>query len=240
MKNLILSAVSVLLAAAAAAQPAPADSTAKSEWLPSFTSVAVAAPLDIVFVRVPDTQAPKIVYDTKGSYTTRFKFEVKDKQLRIGERADARRTERTSVRVYYNDVSDFSIVDAAASFEGTLTVPLLDLTVGGRATLAAALDVKDLRMELTGHSKAVLSGRVRYLSLLVSTGEVDAASLETMSAQVNATGGGAVTLTVTDRLEATTSTKGTISYEGQPAIVRGGTKFLGGDIVHIERDTKSE
>lgn len=234
MKNLFLSAVLVLLAATAEAQPAQADSTAKSEWLPSFTSVVVAAPLDIVFVRVPDTQAPKIEYDTKGSYTTKFKAEVKDKVLRITERADARRPERTTVRVCCNDVTSFSITDAAASFEGTLTATLLDLTVGGRATVSAAFDVKDLRMELAGHSKAVLTGKVRYLSLLVSTGAVDAADLEAMSAQVNTTNGGAVTLTVTDRLEATTSTKGTITYKGRPAIVRGGSKFLGGEIGHIE------
>lgn len=235
MKKLILSALSLMLSAAAAAQPAEkADSAAKSEWLPSFTSVVVAAPLDIVFVHVPDTEAPRIEYDTKGSYTTKFKAEVKDKTLRITERADARRPERTSVRVCYNDVSSFSITDAAATFEGTLTATLMDLTVGGRATVAAALDVQDLKMELTGHSKAVLTGKVRYLSLLVSTGEVDAAALETMSAQVNATSGGAVTLTVTDRLEATTSTKGTINYKGQPAIVRGGSRFLGGEIGHVE------
>lgn len=235
MKKLILSALTVLMAAAAAAQPVQkADSAGRSEWLPSFTSVVVAAPLDIVFVRVPNTEAPRIEYDTKGSYTTKFKAEVKDKTLRITERADARRPERTSVRVCYNDVTSFTITDASATFEGTLTAPLMDLTVGGRATVAAALDVKDLKMELTGHSKAVLTGKVRYLSLLVSTGQVDAAALEAMSAQVNATSGGSVTLTVTDRIEATTSTKGTISYRGQPALVRGGSKFLGGDIGRIE------
>lgn len=235
MKKLIVSAVMLLFAASVHAQPAQAaDSTAKSEWLPSFTSVVVAASFDIVFVRVPDTEAPRIVYDTKGSYTTKFKAEVKDKVLRISERADARRPERTSVKVCYNDVNSFSITDAAACFEGALTASLLDLTVGGRASVTAALDVKDLKMELSGHSKAVLTGTVRYLSLLVSTGEVDAAGLEAMAAQVNAANGGSVTLSVTDRLEATTSTKGKINYKGRPVIVRGGTKFLGGEIGRIE------
>lgn len=45
----------------------------RSEWLPSFTAVEVAAPVDIRFVQVPDTEAPRIIYDTKGSYTTRFR-----------------------------------------------------------------------------------------------------------------------------------------------------------------------
>lgn len=228
-------------AGAAAAEPNPAaadrnaaDSAARSEWLPSFTSVVVSGPFDIAFVQVPDTQAPRIEYDTKGSYTTRFRFEVKDKVLRITERTDTRRPERTAVKVCYNAVDAFTITDAAATFDGTLTASILDLTVGGRGSLAAALDVEDLKMELSGHSKAVLTGKVRYLSLLVSSGAVDAAELEVMAAQVNATSGGAVTLTVTDRLEATTSTKGTIDYKGRPAIVRGGSKFLGGAIGRIE------
>lgn len=49
----------------------------------------MSAPLDVKFVQVPDTEAPKIVYDTKGSYTTKFRAEVKDKVLRITERSDA-------------------------------------------------------------------------------------------------------------------------------------------------------
>ena len=79
----------------------PAEAGERREWLTSFTAVEVSAPLDVRFVQVPDTEAPKIVYDTKGSYTTKFRAEVRDKVLRITERSDARRPERTSVTVSY-------------------------------------------------------------------------------------------------------------------------------------------
>ena len=81
----------------------------RSEWLPSFTAVEVAAPVDIRFVQVPDTEAPRIIYDTKGSYTTRFRAEVRDRVLRITERRDARRPERTTVTVCYNTLERISV-----------------------------------------------------------------------------------------------------------------------------------
>ena len=48
--------------------------------------------------------------------------------------------------------SPFSLSGAAAVFEGTVDAVLLDLTLGRKASLTAAFDVKDLRMELTGGS----------------------------------------------------------------------------------------
>ena len=205
----------------------------KLPGLPSFTAVEVAAPVDIRFVQVPDTEAPRIIYDTKGSYTTRFRAEVRDRVLRITERRDARRPERTTVTVCYNTLERISVSDAAATFEGRFSATLLDLTVGGAAKLTADLDVKDLRMELSGHSSAALSGTVRYLTLFVSTGAVEAPELETMSAQVNVTSSGSATLWVTDRFEAKTSTGGRIAYKGEPAVLRVSEKFMGGSIARI-------
>lgn len=237
MKKMILSAVMLAIAACGFAQEretgADAEPGMRSEWLPSFASVVVAAPLDIRFIRVPDTQAPKIEYDTKGSYTTKFKAEVKNKVLRITEKYDSRRTARTQVTVYYNDLQSVSVTAAAATFEGTLSATLFDLSLGDRASLTASLDIKDLRMELSGHSSATLSGSVRYLALMLSTGSLIAEQLETMSAQVNVTGSGSADLWITDRLDAKTSTGGKITYRGNPAIVRGGSKFMGGDIKRI-------
>jgi len=111
MKKMILTAVMLAAAALCRAQQ-PAETGERREWLTSFTAVEVSAPLDVKFVQVPDTEAPKIVYDTKGSYTTKFRAEVKDKVLRITERSDARRPDRTSVTVYYNSLERVAIADA--------------------------------------------------------------------------------------------------------------------------------
>lgn len=229
MKRILLTLLTLAGFGAAQAQTT-AGSGEQREWLTSFTAVEVAAPLDIRFIRVPDTEAPKIIYDTKGSYTTRFRFEVRDRVLTISERPDSRRSERTQVKVYYNSLERIAIADAVAQFDSTLVATVLDLTIGGMAQVTADLDVKDLKLELTGKSHASLRGSARYLWLFLSTGGLDAGALETMSAQVNVTSSGAASLWVTDRFEGRTSTGGKISYKGSPIIIRGGEKFMGGDI----------
>ena len=233
MKKMILSAVMLVLAASGYAQETGAAGAGeRNEWLPTFEAVAVDADLDVKFVRVPDTEAPKIVYDTKGSYTTKFRAEVKDKTLRISEKPDSRRPERTEVTVYYNALRAVSL--SAATFEGTLAAAVLDVTVNRKASLTAKLDVKDLKMEQTGYSTANLSGSVRYLSLYVSTGKVAASDLEVMSAEVNAQSKAEVSLWITDRFVGKTTTNARISYKGDPKIVRGGAKFMGGEINRVE------
>lgn len=203
------------------------------EWLTSFTAVEVSAPLDIRFIRVPDTEAPKIIYDTKGSTSTRFRFEVRDRVLTITERPDARRTERTQVAVYYNSLERLAVADAVATFDSTLVATVLDITVGGSARLTAPLEVKDLKLQQTGKSHATFKGTVRYLSLYLSSGELNAGDLEVMSAEANVTGSGSASLWVTDRFDGKTSTGGKITYKGDPTVVRGGMKFMGGDITRV-------
>lgn len=239
MKKMIFSAALLLLSAVGfaeepVAKPVVQSATEKSEWLPSFTTIAVDATLDIVLVKVPDTEAPKIIYDTKGSYTTKFRAEVKDHVLRISERSDARRPERTQVKVFYNELQQITINYASAVFDSPLDMAMLDMTVGGDARVEARLDVKDLKLELTGHCKVLFSGSVRFLSLALSTGKFDASKLEVMSADVNASGSSTASLWVTERLVAKTSTGAKITYKGSPEIVRGASKFMGGDISHVE------
>jgi len=248
MKKMILSAVvltaSVICRAQTAAGPdtlraaagpiveSAAPESGRSEWLPAFTAVEISAPCDIRFVQVAENEAPRIVYDTRGA-DTRFRFEVRDKVLRITERPSMRRSGRSAVTLYYNELLSVSVSDAAATFDGVILATLFDLKVGGMASVTAELDVKDLRMDLSGRSTATLTGDARYATLTVSTGTLMAQKLETMSAQISVSNSASAEIWVTDRLEFKTSTNGRLAYKGTPSILRGGTKFLGGDIRHI-------
>lgn len=232
MKKMFLTLLTLCLSGVMQAQTTTSDGPQR-EWLTSFTAVEIAAPIDVRFIRVPDDQAPKIIYDTKGAYTTRFRFEVRDRVLTITERPDARRTERTEVAVYYNSLERIAIADARATFDSTLVATTLDLTVGGLARVEADLDVKDLKLELTGKSHTSLSGEARYVSLYLSSGTLEAGQLEVMSAEANVIGSGSASLWVTDRFEGSTSTGGKIAYRGNPTVIRGGEKFMGGDITRI-------
>lgn len=234
MKKLFFSIVMIAAALGARAQQTAPAAAEKSEWLPAFTRVEASGAFDVVFERVPDSEAPKIVYDTKGSYTTKFRAEVKDRVLHIRERIDSRRPERTQVRVCYNTLSSFALTDAKASLADTLRQSLLDVALSGGASLEGALEVQDLDMSVSDKASALLGGSARYLMLQASGGQVNAAELETMSARVSAQSNAEVRVWVTDRLEARTSTGAVLRYKGEPAIVRTALKFMGGEIKPLE------
>ena len=163
-----------------------AASGEKMEWLPSFNGVIVEGLFRIRFERVPMDQAPKIVFNTKGVYDSRFTAEVnKNKMLVISERIGARERSETEVTVYYNNLEEIRISGANATFGEPIDFPQARCWFSNGAVVSAALDVKDLQMDVTGKSVVVLTGKVRYWDLNVSTAQVDAAAVEVMSVRVS-------------------------------------------------------
>ncbi len=247
MKKSISSALALLLAltvraqadsdgaaAVSAASAATLSPTERSEWLMPFDAVAIDATAEVRFVEAATGEAPRIVYDTKGDSATKFRAEVRDGVLRIRERADMHRLGRTVVTVYYTALRSLTTTDARVTFGNVLTAPMFDLTVGARSSFEAELAVDDLFMDLSGDSRATLSGRVRYLTLTASTGRVEAAELECMAAVVSAGNKARVTIDATDRLEAKSSTNGTIGYKRMPNLLRTTQSLLAGEIGRIE------
>lgn len=233
MKKLILCAVVSCLALAGRAQE---ESGERSEWLPAFTEVSADGSFDLELVAIPDTEAPRVIYDTRGSYTTKFRAEVKDRVLHMRERTDTRRPERTRVTVYYNSIRAISAANAAVTIADTLAQKMFDISLSGNARLTAALEVTDLDISLTDRSTAQLTGTLRYLTLFASGAKFDCSGLTVESARINAQSNASVKLTVTDRLEGKTSTGGTIRYKGEPEIIRSSMKFMAGDIKSQEQE----
>ena len=208
------------------------EEPAATDWLPAFTRVSVDGPLKIRFVRIAKTEGPRIAYDTKGYYTARFKAEVdKNGCLCISERTDSKRKSTTEVTVYYHTIENLSVARGDVSFDGALDTPVMDVAFSSGATAVLPLDVRDLKMDVTGKCRITLTGTARYLDLLVASGKVDADALEVMSAAVSASQGAEVRLNVTERLHAQAVGSSSIFYRGEPDIVRGRTSVFGGEIV---------
>ena len=206
-----------------------------SEWLGSFDKIYISGAMQVTLIRIPQTEGPKIYFDTKGSLTTKFKYEVdKKRQLNVIETVDSKRTTVTEVKIYYNDISSLTVSGANVTVEQMMDVDMLDLSVSGGATMRAKVDVLDLAMEVTGRSSVVIEGKARYMSLKVSTAKFDAVNLQTMATIVDASHGAEVSLFVTERLEATTATSANITYKGKPSIVRIHSSLFGGGILPVE------
>lgn len=212
-----------------------AASGERSEWLPSFTGVHVVGPVKIRFVPAPADQGPRIVYDTKGIFTSKFKATVnKDKVLIISEKYDAKRQSVTEVTLYYNTLRSARFDGADVTVEQPFEATMFDLYISGGAVVTAAFDVQDLYLQLTGKSTLTLTGRARYLSVEASTGKLDASALDVTAATVMATHKAGVLLDVDERIEATASTGAKIRYRGAPPVLRGTTSIFGGEILSVE------
>ena len=67
----------------------------------------------------------------------------------------------------------------------------------------------------------------------VSTAKVDCTRLSVVSATIDASHSAEARLTISERLEATTSTGAKLLYKGNPIILRDHTVVFGGEIINI-------
>lgn len=214
--------------------------TQRSEWLPEFTGVYVSAAVEIIFIHVSDSEAPRIVYDTKGASDTKFKaFVDKKGVLNITEKIMRDTRSNTSVEVYYHSLESLEVTDAYVSFSGPVQQKMMKIDISGGGKISADVDITDLEVVLSGKAtRAKFTGTVRYLEISASSGLLDAGALEAMSADVTATYGAGVAVRVTERLKASASTSATVSYRGTPAIIKGRSAVLGGSVKDVNDDAE--
>lgn len=200
------------------------------EWLTDFDQIRIDGPMSVTLVRTPADEAPRIVYDTKGSYTSRFRAAVnKSRVLEITERTESRRTTTTEVTVYYHSLEKIRITRATVSFAEPLDFPVTDMTVSGGAVVTATLKMRDLKLDISGRSRLTLSGEVPYLSLRIASAKLDATALKVTSALIEASNSAEANVTISERLEAYASSGAQVFYSGTPDILRTSAS-LGGKV----------
>ena len=210
--------------------------TPRSERLGEFDKISIAGQMQVTLIRVAEGESAKIYFDTKGVVTSKFKIEIDRKGvLNVTESVDSKRTTVTEVKIYYHDISSLAIAGANVTMEQSFERDMFDVSVTGGATLHAKVNVLDMSMMVTGSSSVVIEGASRYLGLKISTAKFDANALQTMSTIVDASHGAEVSLLVTERLEATTSTSAKVTYRGNPALVRAHSSLFGGDISSADK-----
>lgn len=230
MKRLFATALLCAAIATAAAQ-----NTQRNEWMPEFTAVKVSAAIEIKFVQVPETEAPRIVYDTKGVEDTKFKAGVDKKGvLTVTEKILRDKRSQTVVEVYYHSLESLEVSDAYVEFDNTVKEKMMRIDISGGAKLAAEVDITDLEIGLSGkNTRAKFTGKARYVEISASSGLLDASEMEAMSVDVVSNYGAGVAVRVSERLKAAASTSATISYRGTPTIIKGRASVLGGSVKEV-------
>ena len=206
----------------------------KTDWLTAFSRVKVDGPMNVVLKKVATAEECRITYDTKGNITSKFKFEVDKKGvLVVSEKYDPKRTSVTDITIYYNSLREVKIAHAKAVFENVVDANIFDLIVSGGAMVSLDIKTLDIAVECTGVSRLTMKGSTKYLTMRASTAKIDCTELSLVSATIDASHSAEVRLTVTERLEATTSTGAKLLYKGKPTILRDHTVVFGGEIINI-------
>ena len=211
-------------------------SVQKTEWLSPFNKVEVDGSVNIVFKRVESDEGLKIIYDTKGNPASRFRAGVdKNGVLQIVDRAESKTNNiSTEVTVWYKSLEAITINRATATFEDAVESKLLDIYIKGGAIVAMDIKAMDALVECTGRSRLKIGGQARYFELDISTAKIDGVELQTISADIDASHEAEVKISVSERLEAVTSTSARLYYKGEPQILRNKNSLFGGEIMKIE------
>ena len=234
ISSLVASAQSVNDANVATATAEQVVSMPKTDWLTAFTRIKIDGPMNVVLKRVATAEECRITYDTKGNITSKFKFEVDKKgALVVTEKYDPKRTSVTDITIYYNSLREVKIAHAKAIFENVIETDLFDLNVSGGATVSLDVKTLDAAVECTGVSRLTLNGSTKYLTMRASTAKINCTELSVVSATIDASHSAEVRMTVSERLEATTSTGAKLFYKGKPTILRDHTVVFGGEIINI-------
>jgi hypothetical protein len=205
------------------------------QWTSSFNSLDVDAPIKLTIVPIAIDEAPYIIYDTKGVVTSKFTVEVdREGVLKIRERYDPKRVGATEVKLFYNTLDDIKLSRADAVFEGTLKASIVDIVLSNGAQLIANIDVKDIKIRISGECRVELTGHTLYQDADVATAKYNAIDLESVSTIVRAEHNAEVKVDATERLEAKSTTGGKIFYKSTPDILRTEKSLFGVDIQQLK------
>ena len=205
------------------------------QWTSSFNSLDVDAPIKLTIVPIAIDEAPYIIYDTKGVVTSKFTVEVdREGVLKIRERYDPKRVGATEVKLFYNILDDIKLSRADAVFEGTLKTSIVDIVLSNGAQLIANIDVKDIKIRISGECRVELTGHTLYQDADVATAKYNAIGLESVSTIVRAEHNAEVKVDATERLEAKSTTGGKILYKSTPDILRTEKSLFGVDIQQLK------
>ncbi len=232
MKRILL----ILCLIANAIQLSAQDTTSNNNYvrleLNEFIKVDIDAPVKLTLIKLEEGHKPYLEYNTHGYYTSKFTATVDNnkRELKISERVDTKRESITDVKLYYSSLQRICISRADVSARETISGQQLDIFVTNESHFIADVDVLDILVNISGKCRAVITGNTLYQTAEVTTAQYDASGLESVSTVANVSHNGMAKVDAHERLQATTSTGGTIYYVTEPVILRTESSLFGGMI----------
>lgn len=230
MKKIMLVVAALVIAFAVNAQ-----NDVRREWLGTFSSISLGGDMKVTLVPIEEGGQPMLIVKAEDRELSKLKYTINNKgELSVRESTNRKRTTRTEIEIHFAAVDAIEVVSSDVEVAGLIDVPILDIIVSNGGFFKAEIDTEDVMIKATGQSTVDLKGRARYLIADVTVAKIDLRQLESMSAEVQASQRGEVSVFCTERLAATANFGGTVFYRGNPSILRANSKLLGSSINSIE------
>ncbi len=199
-----------------------------------FTEIDINAPMLIRLERVSSEEECRIKYDLKGTVDSKFEFDVVDGVLKIRERSSSKRITISEAVIYYSQLDKISVSRAKVTFEQPVECLMFDIALSSEGVFVGDVESQDLKLTVSGRSRASITGESKYLSVTASSGSiVDLTQVSCIAAWVEASHSATVELCVDERLEVKSVMGAVVRYVGDPVIVRSERSLIGGEIFHI-------
>ena len=236
MKPFCLFLIAVLAVTSIYSQKNIRDANAVVRKVGSFHSIKTADGIDLVLTQ--GNEEGLAVSASKEEYRNRIVTKVENGVLNLYyEKNGDDRDRFWSNRKLKAYISFRQLKELHASggsdikVDGSLKSDRLVLRIGGGSDLEANVDCASLEIEASGGSDVDLSGKAGKLQLSVSGGsDFKGFEFAADNADINASGGSDVAITVNRELTADTSGGSDLNYRGNATVVK--TSSSGGGSVH--------
>lgn len=158
---------------------------------------------------------------------------IRQGTLVIGVKNGVRIRGNGTIRAYVESNDITSVSGSGGSridIDGTIYTREFDIALSGGSRLTGDIDAEEVDADLSGGSKATVSGVCGYLDMDVSGGsKFGDYSFAADEAEIDASGGSNVTLTVNNKLKVSASGGSKVRYKGNPQVSRdlsGGSEVI--------------
>jgi len=237
-KTLLACLVVTGISYSAIAPIAMAQQKTEDRHLSGFHALEVAGPFD---VRLSQGATESVKVEAPEEVIGRITTEVNNGVLKVYNKhnenfhwGDAFHHRKILVYVTVKDINSIMVTGSGdVAFTEGIHADRLTLHVSGSGDVNGMLEVKDLEAGISGSGDVKLSGHADNSQIRISgSGDYSARGLHTSNTSVHISGSGDASVYVTDKLDASVSGSGDISYSGSPKSVlksKSGSGDIGGN-----------
>ena len=194
--------------------------------LKEFQKISIGGNYDL---RLIPSGVSKVVIETDENLLRYINVELYDGSLNINNVRNLKGSWGIIVEVYYQELAQIqSTGNSKIGHDGILEVETLRVGLSGAGAIDLEINTDLVKVEMSGAGVIMLSGKTRRQETHISgAGGLMAENLRSEECKVHLSGLGAASVFVTEKLEASITGIGGITYSGNPNLIEKQVTGLG-------------